>query len=109
RSVMGAYFNLSEVTSDEVVVPTRGPDWNDGGRWIAMHRQLWDADLTDLNGAWTDAFIGVARANALLQALQSASFPEAELYRAEARFLRAFFYYELLDFFGNVPLVTEDD
>ena len=28
---MGAFFNLNEVTTDEVVVPTRGADWGDGG------------------------------------------------------------------------------
>ena len=31
------------------------------------------------------------------------------LYRAEARFLRAFSYYHALDLFGNVPFVTEED
>ena len=30
-------------------------------------------------------------------------------YRAEARFLRAFQYWVLLDAFGNPPFVTEDD
>jgi len=30
-------------------------------------------------------------------------------YRAEARFLRALSYYHALDFFGNVPFVTEND
>jgi len=27
------YLTMNEVTTDEIVVPTRGPDWGDGGRW----------------------------------------------------------------------------
>ncbi len=109
RSVMWNYFNLSEVSSDEAIVPTRGTDWADGGRWIAMHRHSWDANLTDLNGAWNDAFTGVARANELLKALESATFGGKDQIAAEARFLRAYFYYQLMDFFGGVPVVTEAD
>ena len=30
-------------------------------------------------------------------------------YRAEARFLRALFYYHALDFFRNIPFVSEND
>src|SRR5690606_12636994 len=32
--------------------------------------------------------------------------PEVQFFIAEARFLRAFAYYNLMDFYGNVPLVT---
>ncbi len=34
---------------------------------------------------------------------------DIEVYRAEARFLRAFSYWHALDLFGNVPFVTDDD
>src|SRR5699024_2209420 len=33
--------------------------------------------------------------------------PEVATYIAEARFLRAFAYFNLIDFYGNVPLITE--
>ena len=33
-----------EVSSDEMVVPTRGPDWGDGGHWVRLHQQLWTAE-----------------------------------------------------------------
>src|SRR4029453_16133256 len=35
------YFVLSEVTTDEIVVPTRGSDWFDNGRWLEIYRQTW--------------------------------------------------------------------
>ncbi len=34
---------------------------------------------------------------------------EVEIYRAEARYLRAFSYWHALELFGNVPFVTEED
>ncbi len=34
---------------------------------------------------------------------------DIEVYRAEARFLRAFSYWHAMDIFGNVPFVTEED
>ncbi len=34
---------------------------------------------------------------------------DIEMYRAEARFLRALSYYHAIDMFGSVPFVTEDD
>jgi hypothetical protein len=34
---------------------------------------------------------------------------EIATFRAEARFLRAYSYYNLMDLFGNVPITTEND
>ena len=41
RSADEGYYNLSEITTDEQVVPTRGSDWFDNGRWLEIHRQAW--------------------------------------------------------------------
>ena len=41
RSTQWAYYNLSEITTDEQVVPTRGSDWFDNGRWLEIHRHAW--------------------------------------------------------------------
>ncbi|MEL6926196.1 MAG: RagB/SusD family nutrient uptake outer membrane protein, partial [Bacteroidota bacterium] len=32
-----------EVTSDAMVVPTRGPDWGDGGVWTQLHEHEWNS------------------------------------------------------------------
>jgi hypothetical protein len=104
------YYNLSEITTDEMIVPTRGSDWFDNGRWIEMHRHTWTANspsgLVDINGVWNDAFSGITRANVLLDALQNASVPNQAVIEAELRTLRAFYYYMLVDMFGGVPIVT---
>ena len=110
RSTMWGYFNLSEITTDEVIVPTRGPDWGDNGRWLEIYKQTWTANsgsaLDDMNGTWNDLFSGVARANLMIDVLEKAGGPLAESTIAEVRTLRAWYYYMLMDMFGGVPLVT---
>lgn len=107
RATLWSYHNLSQVSADENIVPTRGSDWFDGGRWLAIDAQTWDPGLSDLNGAWIDAYTGVARANALLEQLEGQAGREALV--AELKTLRAFYYYILLDLFGNVPIVGDDE
>lgn len=113
RSTVDNYYDLSEISTDEMIVPTRGQDWYDNGQWIDVHRQTWDANSPAagslINGAWVDLFQGVARANIVLNALNSGSvnFPSKPTVIAELRTLRAFYYYLLMDIFGGVPVVTD--
>jgi hypothetical protein len=106
-----SYYNLSQVSSDEMIVPTRGQDWFDNGRWLEIHRQTWTANspsgLDDINGAWTVGFTGVSRANVVLDALQRVTVPNQAVIEAELRTLRAFYYYLLIDMFGGVPIVDD--
>ena len=112
RSYFWAYYNCSEVSSDEIVVPTRAGDWGDGGRWKQLHKHTWDANQSDLGEAYTNAYTGVARANIVLQKLgeTDATFTgqSKAAYAAELRVLRAFYYVQLLDFYGGVPIIKED-
>lgn len=59
---------------------------------------------------WAHKYTGIFRCNSLLENLGTVNWGEntslAIQYEAEARFLRAFFYFDLVRFFGNVPLVT---
>src|SRR5207237_10657933 len=41
RRTQWGYYNLSEITTDEQIVPTRGSDWFDNGRWLEIYRQTW--------------------------------------------------------------------
>jgi hypothetical protein len=113
RNTHWSYYNLSEISSDEMVVPTRGSDWFDNGRWLEIHQQSWAANspsgLEDINGAWNDFFSGVARANVVLDALENVTIADQEMFVAELRALRAVYYYLLMDFFGGVPLATTSE
>jgi hypothetical protein len=92
-----------------MIVPTRGSDWFDGGRWLEIQRHSWTANspagLEDINGIWEVLFRGVTRANVLLDALQNTIVPNQATIEAEAQALRALYYYYLMDLFGGVPIV----
>jgi hypothetical protein len=111
RAVHENYWPVVQVSTDETVVPTRGTDWFDNGKWIELHRQTWTPNsaiaLDDINGMWNGLFAGVARANVVLAALKPNTIPDQVAVESELRALRAFYYYLLLDTFGNVPLVTD--
>ncbi len=109
----GGLYDANEVSTDEIVVPIRGKDWNDNGQWIDLHNVTWTptsiATTNFFNGAWNTAYTGVARANLFLSAMENSTVPNKARYVAEGRTLRAFYYYLLMDMFGGVPIVTTTD
>lgn len=106
----GNYHYFNTISSDEQVIPVRGQDWFDNGTHLESQRQLWQPNspsgLGTVNGAWNTAFTGVARANVLLAAIQDLPIANKARTVAEVRLLRAYFYYQLMDLFGGVPIVT---
>ena len=113
RDNMWGYYNISQVSTDETVVPTRGSDWFDNGRWLEIHRQAWTPTSgstgEDINGVWNNMWSGIAKANAVLAALRPNSVPDQPAIEAELRALRAYYYIGLMDFFGGVPIVTNTE
>jgi starch-binding outer membrane protein, SusD/RagB family len=105
------YYNISEISTDEMIVPTRGQDWYDNGKWLDIHRQTFTpnsaAGLDLINNAWVDLFTGIARANVVLNGINAVNFTGKPAMVAEARVLRAFYYTLLMDAFGGVPIVTD--
>lgn len=87
---------LAEHTSDELAGPTRGPDWDDGGVWRDLHTHNWASSSNFVNSSWGGQLSGVFRATQVLEFLPT---PQQE---AEAKFLRAFFSFHVLDGWGLV-------
>lgn len=110
RGMMWSWYNISQISTDENVVPTRGGDWFDNGRWIEMHKQTWTANspmgLDDISGLYNDLFSGVSRANTVIEALANVNVANKPVIEAEVRALRAFYYFALQDMFGGVPIVS---
>jgi len=102
---------LNQIPADDEVIPVRGQDWFDNGAHLEAQRHTWQAGsplaLGTINSAWTQNFTGVARANVLLNAIQDLPLANKPRTLAEARLLRAYFYYNLMDLFGGVPIVTD--
>lgn len=60
---------------------------------------------------WTRNWLAISRSNALIRGLEtvkSLSQADKSQILGEARFLRAFFYFDLVWFYGRVPLVDEN-
>lgn len=106
----GHFAAMEELSTDVLVVPTRGSDWYDNGQWLDIHKQIWSANssgsLSFLTGSWNDLFSGVAKANLLIDVVAKAAPANKDTVTAELRVLRAWYYYMLQDMFGAVPLVT---
>lgn len=88
---------LQEVTSDEIIVPTRAGDWDDNGAWRALHLHKWAPDHTRISDVFRDlnsiSYVATSVLNASPNAGQA----------AQARFLRAFAQFSVLDGWGQVP------
>lgn len=62
-----------------------------------------------INSLWGACYVGVGRANTLLDNVGNISMDETikKRYAAEAKFLRALFYHNLWLYYGGVPLILE--
>lgn len=90
-------FVLQEVSSDEALVPTRGGDWDDNGVFRQMHSHTWNADHRDINATFNDLLQTVFVSTNVL------TFKPSAQQAAEARFVRAFTMFSVLDLYGQVP------
>lgn len=94
-------FSLNELTTDNAVV-----GWGDPGL-PNLHSMNWGAGNDFTTGMYYRLAQEVSFTNSFIENARLLNDnAEVEAYIAEARFLRAFAYYNLLDLFGAVPLVT---
>ena len=111
RAQYDSYYALNQVSSEETVVPVRGSDWFDNGAWLELHRQGWTPTsvigLREVSDIWNQEYAGVARANVVLEALNSVTIPNQAAIKAELRVLRALFYLDLMDVYGGVPIAVD--
>lgn len=103
------YWGLQQITTDETIFPTRGTDWFDNGAWQQLHLHTWTPDHIRLKNVWDDMSTGLSRSNTAIYYI--GQFPQnetTEQYINEARFLRAYYMYEILDLWGKVPFRPAD-
>lgn len=98
-------YNLQELPTDEAKCA-----WNDDAL-KGLNEGLWDASTGFVVGAYYRSIIQIKYANEFLSRVDSSPISEEEktLMKAEARFIRAYQYWVLMDLFGDVPFITEED
>ena len=94
-------FNLNELTTDHAVV-----GWGDPGL-PDLHGMYWSGSNDFTAAMYLRLAQEVSFCNSFIANASALEEAEVQTYIAEARFLRAFAYYNLIDLYGNVPLVTE--
>jgi len=70
-----------------------------------------ESNESTIEDLWSGMYVGIYRANAILDGVPHASFSEAIKNQAlgEASFLRALYYFYMVNLFGDVPLITGID
>lgn len=99
------FYALQEVSSDALLVPTRGTDWGDNGIWRTLHQHTWDATHPFLLTTWNNWNSSIFLASEIID---DRSQPSASQ-KAAASFARAFAMYVVLDNFGQVPFRGPDE
>jgi hypothetical protein len=106
----GTYANRLgplNAASDDAYAGGGGP--TDMNTWQVWNNYTLDPAVGPQGEFWTRNFTGVARANLLLTKLPNVPGLSDALknrYTAETKFLRAYYYFDLVRLFKNVPLFT---
>ncbi|MCY1723073.1 RagB/SusD family nutrient uptake outer membrane protein [Prolixibacteraceae bacterium Z1-6] len=98
-------FHLSDVRSDNI--------YGVGSMGVRAHEPVNNFALTlatneYMKEAWNTNFTGIMRANTVLDNISEDLVPDAtkrNQFEGEAKFLRALFYFDLLKYFGPVPVI----
>ena len=105
---------LQDLTADQVVWSYE----NDPGT-RELQRNIWNANNPIVLGMFSRAMVQVAIVNEFLKqstteklnerGIAAAEIANINVYRSEARVLRALAYYNLMDLYGKAPFITEND
>lgn len=107
------FWNLQELTTDEAAIV-----WNDPGLQD-FHVMNWTSTNVLIRGLYSRSMYHITASNEFIRessddkltsrGITGTDADNIRHYRAEARFLRAYEYWVMLDLFGNPPFVTEND
>jgi len=99
------WYDVNSMSTDEQVVPHRNTgDWElDFAR---LYLRQWLPTEGFINNTWNWLYKSVFLSNLAIEQLEGANGDPSKI--AEAHVMRAFFYYLLLDDFGDVPFFTEN-
>jgi len=112
RALIGAYDLLQtsylnvfigEIASDNAIAGGESPFDTEGLHQIDGMNH--GGVNNELRSVWRFNYAGITRTNFLLEAEDNIEFEGKTTIIAEARFLRAYYYFQLVKYFGDVPLV----
>ncbi|GAA3943058.1 RagB/SusD family nutrient uptake outer membrane protein [Chitinophaga oryziterrae] len=102
-----SYVGMTNIASDDA---DKGSNADDGKTtYGAFDNLTMDGSVNNLNEVWSGFYLGISRANQALNAVAGSSLDETlkNQLMGEVRFLRAYFYFDLVRFFGGVPKIDK--
>jgi hypothetical protein len=114
RALTGAYDLLQasfltmwigEIASDNAIAG--GESVNDSPGLHQIDNMTHGGVNNELRNVFRWNYTGLTRANYILENKDNIDFPGKAHIIAEAKFLRAYYYFELVKFFGDVPLIID--
>jgi starch-binding outer membrane protein, SusD/RagB family len=112
---MRGYYNRGhielDITTDITCLPANASGWDDGGIYKKLHLHTWNAEASQVNNLWSLFYKGVLHANRIIDQLETGAVPvPADLSKesliAEMKVARAFYYWQIIDCFGDAPYIT---
>jgi starch-binding outer membrane protein, SusD/RagB family len=102
-------MRVAECIADMAVTPTRkGGDWWDGGQYKENRLGTWTASTSNIKNFYNTCFSKITSCNQILYMIeQSEAITDKDPYTSQVRAARAFWYYVLCDYYGNVPIVSD--
>ena len=102
------YFALQEISTDEAILPYRGgTDWGDNGIYVSLHQHVTTSGDPNVRNTWNNIVLGISRSVTAISSLATNKDPNAKIFLAEARGMRAYYSLLTLDLFG-VVFVKDD-
>lgn len=105
--LQGSFMSLwiGEIASDNAIAG--GESVNDSQGLHEIDEMTHGGVNNDLRSLFRWNFAGLTRANYILENQNNIDFAGKSTIIAEAKFLRAYYYFELVKFFGDVPLIVD--
>ncbi|GAA4942205.1 RagB/SusD family nutrient uptake outer membrane protein [Algibacter agarivorans] len=96
---------LGEIASDNALCGGERP--TDVLEWQEIDDMKHNPDNLALRNVWKWMYAGIGRANYIVEFQNQVDFDRKPELLAENLFLRSFYYFQLVKFFGDVPLVVD--
>lgn len=107
----GSVHTFGEFSSDASIIPGRQGDWVDGGTWQNIFLHNFESSVSKYNDVWNNLYRVIGLCNSSIDRLNKYldEHPEYAGYVYELRALRAIYYYNAMDLFGQIPLVVSSE
>jgi|GEM_PF-199313 len=101
----GGMLSMQEYSSDIALLPTRGSDWGDGGKWRELHEFTWTPASLVPESNWNMLTNGITRALTAIYTIErsAADTKDRELFLAESWCMYAFYTFHTIDLYGQAP------